>query len=117
MNNWEVRKDTLIDLIQVQKLPYEQIGKMFNCSGSNIKKVALKLGIELPVKRKVNPCETFTKEKLTHTCLNCGKNFEHKIHCSNKYCCSECEKEYKHKKKYELILKGDPSIMRANYSP
>ena len=47
MTNWEERKDTLIDLIQVQKLPYEQIGRMFNCSGSNIRKVAKKLGIEI----------------------------------------------------------------------
>ena len=46
MTNWKERKDTLIDLIQVQQLPYEQIGKIFNCSGSNIRKVAKKLGIE-----------------------------------------------------------------------
>lgn len=116
-SKWVKEKAYLEQAILVDKLSYEEIGGHYNCTGSNIKKVALKLGIELPVKRKVNPCETFTKEKLTHTCLNCGKNFEHKIHCSNKYCCSECEKEYKHKKKYELILKGDPSIMRANYSP
>ena len=46
MGKWEEKKETLIDLIQVQQLPYEQIGKIFNCSGSNIRKVAKKLGIE-----------------------------------------------------------------------
>lgn len=36
---------------------------------------------------------------------------------SNKYCCVECGLEYKHKQGYQKILDGDPSIMRANYSP
>ena len=52
MNKWDERKDILIDLIQIQNLPYEQIGSMFNCSGNNIKKVAKRLGIELKQKRK-----------------------------------------------------------------
>ena len=50
-------------------------------------------------------------------CLNCGKEFKHMPGNTNKYCSTECEKEYKHKQKYQLILNGDPSIMRANYTP
>ena len=61
MTNWKDKRDILVDLIQVQKLPYEQIGRMFNCSGSNIKKVAIRLGIELTPKRKINEKETFNK--------------------------------------------------------
>lgn len=30
---------------------------------------------------------------------------------------SKCQQEYQSKKRYELILNGDPSIMRANYNP
>ena len=74
MNKWDEKKDILIDLIQVQDLPYEQIGRMFNCSGNNIKKVAKRLGIELKQKRKINESETFNKGKCRKgVCLNCGE--------------------------------------------
>lgn len=43
-------KAYLEQAILVDKLSYEEIGRHYNCTGSNIKKVALKLGIELPVK-------------------------------------------------------------------
>jgi hypothetical protein len=45
----------------VDKLSYEEIGRKYGCSGSNIKKVAQRIGIELPRRRKVNPNETFNK--------------------------------------------------------
>ena len=41
-------------LILVDKLSYEEIGRRYGCSGTNIKNVARRLGIELPVKRKIN---------------------------------------------------------------
>ena len=59
MRDWNNEKKKLIKLIQVENIPYEQIGKMYNCSGSNIKKVAKKLGIELTPKRKINKNETY----------------------------------------------------------
>ncbi len=46
-------------------------------------------------------------------CLNCGKEIPNR----NKYCNNVCQLEYQHKQKYKLILEGDESIMRANYSP
>lgn len=46
-------------------------------------------------------------------CLNCGKEIPNR----NKYCNNVCQLEYQHKQKYKLILEGDGSIMRANYSP
>ena len=101
----------------MDKLSYEEIGRKYGCSGSNIKKVAQRLGIELPQRRKINPNETFNRGVSTHICLNCGKEFPHKPGYSNKYCSPECEKDFKHKQKYQLILDGDSSIMRANYSP
>lgn len=116
-SKWLKEKEKLEQLILVDKVSYEEIGRMYGCSGSNIKKVAIRIGIELPQRRKVNSSETFNKQKKTHICLNCGKEFEHIPGNTNKYCCSECEKEYKHKQKYQKVLDGDPSIMRANYSP
>lgn len=116
-SKWESEKEKLEDLILNQKISYEEIGRMYGCSGSNIKKVALRIGIELPQRRKVNPIENHNRDKKIHKCLNCGKEFLHKDGYTNKYCCVECEHEYKHKQKYKKILDGDASIMRANYMP
>ena len=42
----------LKDYVFVQKLSYEEIGRIYNCTGSNIKKVMKRRGIELPVRSK-----------------------------------------------------------------
>lgn len=115
MSKWESEKEELERLINIEKVSYEEIGRRYGCSGANIKKQAKQLGIELPQRRKINPCETFNREerKVVRYCLNCGKE----IHAPNKYCSNECQKQYEHKQKYQLIINGDSSIMRANYSP
>ena len=114
---WLKEKEKLEELIKSGK-SYEEIGKIYNCSGSNIKKSAKRIGIVLEPRRKINPKETFNKgtAKLS-TCKNCGKKFIlYKSH-SGKYCSCKCQHEDLHKQKYKLILDGDISIMRANYSP
>lgn len=116
-NKWEFEKEYLEKSILIDKKSYEEIGREYGCTGSNIKKVASKLGIDLPQKRKINKCETFYRKRKTHICLNCEKEFNHIVGNSNKYCSVKCEKEYKHKLGYQKIIEGDPSIMRANYSP
>lgn len=119
-SKWESEKENLEQLLLVEKLSYEEVGRRYGCSGSNIKKVALRIGIELPQRRKVNECETFGKGKHKAplvNCLNCGKEFIHYSGSTGKYCCNQCQLEYQHKQQYQKILDGDPSIMRANYSP
>lgn len=119
-NEWLQEKENLEKLILVDKISYEQIGKLYNCSGANIKKTALKLGINLQPRRTKNPKETFGKGILKvplAICLNCGKEFKHFSIYSGKYCSLKCKNEYIHQKGYEKIVKGDSSIMRANYSP
>ena len=51
------------------------------------------------------------------TCINCGKEFIKYTQKNNKYCSLKCQKEYQHKEKYKLLIEGDPSIMRGNYTP
>ena len=71
----------------MDKLSYEEIGRKYGCSGSNIKKVARRIGIELPQRRKINPCETFNKGTgQKKYCLNCGKE----IIYPNKFCNTDC---------------------------
>ena len=113
-------KENLEELIINKQLSYLSIGKMFNVSGTAIKKAALKLGIILPKRRNINPKETFNKgikRTKKRTCLNCSKEFNEYTQKYNKYCSIKCQHEYRHKEKYKLILNGDYSIMRANYSP
>lgn len=100
------------------KLSYEEIGKKYNCSGSNIKKVADRIGIALPSRRAVNPNETFGKgvyKAPRVICKNCGKEFTKYSGSTGKFCCSKCQQEYRHKELYKLVQDGDSSVMRANY--
>lgn len=117
-SKWESEKENLEQLILVEKLSYEEIGRRYGCSGNNIKKVAIRLGIELEQRRVINSCETFNKGKgKIVVCLNCGKEFLKYQGSSGKYCGHKCQQEYQHKQKYQRVIDGDPSIMRANYSP
>lgn len=41
-SKWLLEKEKLEQLILIDKLSYEEIGKKYNCSGSNIKKLLQK---------------------------------------------------------------------------
>ena len=118
-SKWKSEKEHLEREIINENKTYEEIGKEYGCSGSNIKKVAIRLGIKIPKRRKANTNDTFNHiiKIKKHKCLNCGKEFKHISGYTIKYCSERCEKEYKHKQRYQLIIEGNPSIMRANYSP
>lgn len=117
-SKWESEKENLEQLILIEKLSYEEIGRRYGCTGGNIKNVAKRLGIEITPRRSINDSETFNKgNRKSYTCLNCGKEFQKYSGSTGKYCCNQCQQEYQHKQQYQKILDGDPSIMRANYIP
>ena len=39
-SKWEKERERLIQYINIEQKPYDEIGKIYNCSGSNIRKVA-----------------------------------------------------------------------------
>lgn len=49
---WENEIEDLKNLVFVKNLSYEEIGRIYNCSGNNIKKVLKCRGIELPSRSK-----------------------------------------------------------------
>ena len=49
---WDLEIENLKNYVFVDKLSYEEIGRIYGCSGNNIKKVMQKRGIELPVRNK-----------------------------------------------------------------
>lgn len=112
-SKWLKEKDTLIDLIINQKKSYEEIGRSYNCTGGNIKKVAKTLNIELPQRRKINSKEHFNKSKFTNKCAYCGKSIPN----SKKYCNQTCMGKHKHEINYNKFLNGNSELMRANYTP
>lgn len=88
-------KEELYNLIYVEKLSYEEIGRRNSMTGAGIKKMALRLGIELPSRRKINSKEHFNKgvsEKL-HPCLQCGK-----LTTNEKFCSHNCQQKYNYEK-------------------
>ena len=81
-SKWEKEKDNLIELLINQKKSYEEVGRLYGCSGANIKKVALRLGIVLEQRRVINDSETFNKGKTkapTNICKNCGNTYIYKL--------------------------------------
>ncbi len=117
----DINKTELEELIS--KHSYEEIGRMFNVSGTTIINTAKKLGIKLERRRKINPNETFNKgkdiryKKEICSCLNCGKSYKIQKGGSGKFCCRHCADEYKHTQGYKRILDGDPAIMHPMFNP
>lgn len=115
---WDDKKEVLEDLIVKKKLPYEEIGRMFNCTGNNIKKVARRLNIQLDVRRQVNETEIFNKkESQKEICKNCQSEFvKYKGFGGGEFCSKECRVEYRHKMLYQKLKDGTPDIMRPNFN-
>lgn len=119
-SKWEKEKENLKQKILVDNLSYEEIGREYGCTGGNIKKVAKKLGIELPQRRKINPSETFNKgitKVSTATCKNCGKEFKVYTGSTGQFCCKECYTQFKHKESYKDFLEHPEKYNRADYQP
>lgn len=113
-SKWNKEKDNLKKLILKEGKSYEEIGRSYGCSGSNIKKISIKLGINLPDRRKISSTETFNRDnKKEYICKNCGKP-----HYSNQpFCSKKCSLEYKHKENYKNFLEHPENYKRANYQP
>jgi len=114
-------KEDLEDMILNKKMSYESIGKLYNVSGSAIKKAALRMGLSLEKRRIVSDDEHFNKgvSKIEYSegvCLYCENIFIEYSNKLNKYCSFKCQQEKQHKDKYELFLKGGENYQRTNFS-
>ena len=109
---WDSEIEKLKQYVFEDKLSYEEIGRIYNCSGNNIKKVMQRRGIELPVRSKNAGKEPVNKGTGTkHYCLNCGKELD----CSygiHKYCSNKCYQDYEYKQYIERYKK-DNSIAKS----
>lgn len=84
-------KEELEQLILVDNLSYEEIGRRYGITGAAIKKAAKRLGIELPIRRKINESEHFNKDKNIRYCLVCNTKLPSE---NKKFCSYKCQQEY-----------------------
>ena len=111
--NWDLEIENLKNYVFVENLSYEEIGRIYGCSGVNIKKVMQRRGIELPIRSKnagKEPANKGTGKK--YYCLNCGKDITKDKNTAHKYCSNSCQREYEQKKWVEKY-KQDNSIAKS----
>ena len=111
--NWDLEIENLKNYVFVENLSYEEIGRIYGCSGTNIKKVMQRRGIELPIRSKnagKEPANKGTGKK--YYCLNCGKDITKDKNTAHKYCSNSCQREYEQKKWIEKY-KQDNSIAKS----
>lgn len=112
--NWDLEIEKLQKYVFEDNLSYEEIGRMYNCSGSNIKKVMKRRGIELPVRSKnagKEPANKGTGKK--YYCLNCGKELVNISNTKHKYCSNSCQQKHFYKLWVEKY-KQDNSIAKSS---
>lgn len=114
--NWLEEEDTLRKLIN-DGVSYEKIGKKYNVTGNAIKKAAKNLNINLNKRREINPKEHFNRgKKQTHTCLNCGKEFDNNKNSKNKFCSNKCQTDYQYKEYIKRWKKGIENGICGEYN-
>lgn len=66
---FEITKDKLNEMINVEKLSYKKIGRLFGVSDNSIKKRAKNFGIELPIRNKYNALRKIKQGRLAESGL------------------------------------------------
>lgn len=101
---WKEEKIELERLIN-EGFSYEEIGRIYGCTGANVKKAAKRLGIKLSQRRKINEKEHFNRGTgEIKICENCGKEYyKYKGH-RGRFCSHECCIEFNKK---ELIKRWE----------
>jgi hypothetical protein len=87
-------KDELHTLIHIEKLSYLEIGRLYGCSDTLVKRRAKQLGIELPKRRTINPSETFDNKVSRRKLKSCVNSLKYKS--SKKYCSTNCQTEFEY---------------------
>lgn len=105
MKDWDLEIENLKRYVFEDNLSYEEIGRLYKCSGNNIKKVMRKRGIKLPIRSKNNGKTPHNKGKnKEYYCLNCGTHIDSRKNTKHKFCSNACQQSYEYKiwvKKYK----------------
>lgn len=103
--DWDKEIENLKKMVFQDKLSYEKIGRMYGCTGTNIKRVMKRRGIELLIRSKNANKEPANKgKKKKYFCICCGKEIKSKTYNKRKYCSNKCQQNYEYQewiKKYK----------------
>ncbi len=106
------KKEELEQLIKVEKLSYEEIGRRYSVSGTYIKKIASKLGVILDRRSKFP--ENFVPynkgTRKINYCIVCGQELDV---FSRKYCSCQCmgkDRINKSFEKYKDDIKNNSNV-------
>lgn len=105
--------ETLYNLLITENKSYAKIGEQEGCSGANIKKLAKKLGIPVPVRRKINPKETFNKGNRKHKCCKCCGKI---IGSQRVFCSLKCQSDYNYIQWVKRWKDGKETGLKGQYS-
>ena len=98
MKNWDLEIENLKRYVFEDNLSYEEIGRLYECSGANIKKVMRNRGIKLPIRSKNNGKPPHNKGKSKeYYCLNCGTYIGSRKNTNHKFCSNNCQQSYEYK--------------------
>ena len=90
--DWEVEKNKLYDLIINKKQTYVSVGKLYNCTGTTIKRAIERcFDIKLPLNQHTNSINNH----IPIYCLNCNKKITKKCYTGRLYCSKKCMDEYR----------------------
>lgn len=111
--NWDLELEKLKQYVFENNYSYEKIGRMYNCSGTTIKKALIKRRILLPIRSSNTGKIPWNKNKSKkYYCLNCGKELNKTKNTYHKYCSNHCEQEH-HYKQWVNKYKVDNSIAKS----
>jgi len=106
-------KEELQYKIQTLNMSYESIAREYGVSGTTIKNWANRLGIRLPIRRKINEKEHFNKkEKAYKTCKYCGAQFEQGKGSKGIFCSTNCANKFRGESRYKYFLDHPEDFQR-----
>lgn len=114
--NWNDKKEELIQLLTVDKLPYKDIAKIYDCTPSTITNVAKRLGIDIsdrPRAQRKSDRKFLTSDVCI--CMNCGEEFIRKHNAIGKFCSHKCSAEYKAKEYLRRWKEGKETGLSGEY--
>lgn len=112
--DWDKEIENLKKMVFQDKLSYEKIGRMYGCTGTNIKRVMKRRGIELLIRSKNANKEPANKgKKKKYFCICCGKEIKSKTYDKRKYCSNKCQQNYEYQK-WVKKYKKDNSIAKSS---
>lgn len=103
--DWDTEIDNIKRMLLEEKRSYEEIGRIYGYTGSWIRKLLKKRGVQIPARRKKNPNETFNKGNVSMAiCLNCNARFAKMPKSPQIFCSLKCYNEYKKNNNYAYYL-------------